>query len=59
MKDLSTVYNRDFWSGYYLGQKLSEFNDISGSKTTQKSVYIGKGVHYFPKAGLAEFKIEA
>ena len=59
MKDLSTVYNRDFWSGYYLGQKLGEFNDTSGSKATQKRVYIGKGVHYFPKAGVAEFKIEA
>jgi len=59
MTDLATVYNRDFWSGYYLGQVLGEFNNTSGSKATQKRVYIGKGVHFFPKAGIAEFKIEA
>jgi putative protease len=59
MNQLKTVYNRDFWGGYYLGQKLGEFNDTSGSKATQKRVYIGKGVHYFPRAGVAEFKIEA
>lgn len=59
LNDLKTVYNRDFWGGYYLGQKLGEFNDTSGSKATQKRVYIGKGVHYFPRAGVAEFKIEA
>lgn len=59
MENLRTVYNRDFWSGYYLGQKLGEFNDVSGSKATQKRVYIGKGVHYFPKAAIGEFKIEA
>ena len=59
MDDLASVYNRDFWSGYYLGQKLGEFNNTSGSKATQKRIYIGKGVHYFPKAEVAEFKIEA
>ena len=59
MTDLASVYNRDFWSGYYLGQKLGEFNNTSGSKATQKRIYIGKGVHYFPKAEVAEFKIEA
>lgn len=59
MVDLKTVYNRDFWSGYYLGQKLGEFNDISGSKATQKRIYLGKGVHYYPRAEVAEFKIEA
>ena len=59
MNQLKTVYNRDFWGGYYLGQKLGEFNDTSGSKATQKRVYIGKGIHYFPRAGVAEFKVEA
>ncbi len=59
MNDLKTVYNRDFWGGYYLGQKLGEFNNTSGSKATQKRVYIGKGIHYFPRAGVAEFKVEA
>lgn len=59
MHSLSTVYNREFWSGYYLGQKLGEFHNTSGSKATQKRVYIGKGVHYFPKAKVGEFKVEA
>jgi len=59
MADLSTVYNRGFWSGYYLGQKLGEFHNTSGSKATQKKVYLGRGVHYFPRVGVGEFKIEA
>ncbi|WP_144960274.1 peptidase U32 family protein [Gillisia sp. Hel_I_86] len=59
MGELEKVYNRGFWSGYYLGQKLGEWSDGSGSQATQKKVYVGKGVHYFPKAGIAEFKIEA
>jgi len=56
---LSTVYNRGFWSGYYLGQKLGEWSDNPGSSATQKKVYVGKGMHYFAKSGIAEFKIEA
>lgn len=59
MQDLATVYNRGFWSGYYLGQKLGEWSDNPGSSATQKKVYVGKGMHYFPKSGVAEFKIEA
>lgn len=59
MKTLSTVYNRGFWSGYYLGQKLGEWSDNPGSSATQKKVYVGKGMHYFAKSGIAEFKIEA
>ncbi len=59
MSALHTVYNRGFWSGYYLGQKLGEWSKESGSNATQKKVYIGKGVHYFPKAKIGEFKIEA
>lgn len=59
MEELATVYNRGFWSGYYLGQKLGEWSDTSGSNATQKKVYVGKGVHYFPKANISEFKIEA
>ena len=59
MAQLATVYNRGFWGGYYLGQKLGEWSKTSGSQATQKKVYVGKGVHYFPKAGIGEFKIEA
>ena len=59
MEDLNTVYNRGFWSGYYLGQELGEWSDIPGSAATQKKVYVGKGTHYFPKAEVGQFKIEA
>ncbi len=59
MEDLKKVYNRGFWSGYYLGQKLGEWSDGSGSHATQKKVYVGKGAHYFPKSGIGEFKMEA
>lgn len=59
MLELETVYNRGFWNGYYLGQKLGEWSKGSGSHATQKKVYIGKGMHFFPKAKIGEFKIEA
>jgi putative protease len=59
MQELSKVYNRGFWSGYYLGQKLGEWSDQSGSSATQKKLYVGKGVHFFPKTNIAEFKIDA
>ncbi len=59
MEELNKVYNRGFWSGYYLGQKLGEWSKTSGSSASQKKVYLGKGVHYFPKTGIAEFMIEA
>lgn len=59
MKQLKTVYNRGFWSGYYLGQKLGEWSDNPGSNATQKKVYIGKGRHFYPKTKIGEFEIEA
>ncbi len=59
MLELEKVYNRGFWNGYYLGQKLGEWSKGSGSHATQKKVYIGKGVHFFPKANIGEFKLEA
>lgn len=59
MLELEKVYNRGFWNGYYLGQKLGEWSKGSGSHATQKKVYIGKGMHFFPKANIGEFKLEA
>jgi putative protease len=59
MQELEKVYNRGFWNGYYLGQKLGEWSKGSGSHATQKKVYIGKGMHFFPKASIGEFKMEA
>ncbi len=59
MQELEKVYNRGFWNGYYLGQKLGEWSSESGSHATQKKLYVGKGMHYFPKSNIGEFKIEA
>lgn len=58
-KELSTVFNRGFWDGYYLGRKMGEWNDEYGSKATKKKIYIGKGIKYFDKIGIGEFKIES
>jgi putative protease len=59
METLNKVYNRGFWSGYYLGQKLGEWSETPGSKASQKKIYLGKGIHYFPKSKVAHFKIES
>src|SRR5690606_25905887 len=59
MKQLETVYNRGFWSGYYLGQELGEWSKHPGSNATKKKIYVGKALHYFPKASVGNFRIEA
>lgn len=56
---LATVFNRGFWDGYYLGQRLGEWNDMYGSLATERKVYAGRGVKYFSKLGVGEFIIEA
>lgn len=58
-KRLATVFNRGFWDGYYQGQTLGEWNKHYGSCATERKVYIGKGVKYFSKLGVAEFTVEA
>ncbi len=56
---LSTVFNRGFWEGYYLGRKIGEWSNAYGSKATKKKVYLGKGVKYFDNAGTGEFRMES
>lgn len=56
---LSKVFNRGFWDGYYLGQKLGEWTKNYGSGATHTKVYIGKCTNYFAKLGVAEFLLEA
>ena len=56
---LKTVFNRGFWNGYYLGQRLGEWSRHYGSAATEKKVYAGKGIKYFSNLGVAEFLIEA
>ena len=57
--ELSTVFNRGFWEGYYLGRMMGEWNETDGSKATQKKVYVAQGVRYYPKLKVAEFKLES
>ncbi len=56
---LKTVFNRGFWDGYYLGQTLGEWNKEYGSSATEKKVYVGRGIKYFSRLGVAEFEIQA
>jgi putative protease len=55
---LSSVFNRGFWNGYYLGQRLGEWSHNYGSQASQRKIYIGKGSNYFPKIKVAEFLLE-
>ena len=56
---LSRVFNRGFWNGYYLGQRLGEWSAKYGSSATRVKSYAAKGVRYFSKLGVAEFLMEA
>ena len=56
---LSTVFNRDFWDGYYQGQKMGEWTKEYGNKATEKKVLIGKVMKYFSRLGVAEIAVEA
>ncbi|MCT4636142.1 MAG: U32 family peptidase [Bacteroidales bacterium] len=58
MTDLSAVYNRGYWGGYYLGRRLGEWNHIYGSRATKRKVYVGKITNYFKNIGVAEIKME-
>ena len=58
-KRLATVFNRGFWDGYYLGQKLGEWSAVYGSSATERKQYVGKGLKYFARLGVGEFYIEA
>ncbi len=56
---LATVFNRGFWNGYYLGQRLGEWSSSYGSEATERKEYIGKGTKYFSNIGVAEFLMES
>jgi len=55
---LSTVFNRGFWDGYYLGQTMGEWNTNYGSSATKRKIYLGKITNYFTKLNVAEIKLE-
>ena len=56
---LAEVFNRGFWDGYYLGQRLGEWSSKYGSSSTHVKVYAAKAVRHFPRIGVAEFVVEA
>ncbi|MGC9341387.1 MAG: U32 family peptidase [Bacteroidales bacterium] len=56
---LSEVFNRGFWNGYYLGQRLGEWSHVYGSAAKRKKIYTGKGTNYYDKIKVAEILIEA
>ncbi|MGM0549685.1 MAG: peptidase U32 family protein [Bacteroidota bacterium] len=58
-KDLATVFNRGFWDGYYLGQRLGEWSHRYGSRATKRKMYLGKITNYFSKLGVAEILLES
>jgi putative protease len=56
---LSTVFNRGFWDGYYLGQRLGEWSAVYGSAATKKKILIGTATNYYSKLGVGEFDIQS
>lgn len=56
---LAKVFNRGFWDGYYLGQRLGEWSSKYGSSATRTKVYAAKGIRYFSNIGVAEFQMES
>ena len=55
---LSTVFNRGFWDGYYLGRKMGEWSERYGSQATENKVYLGKVINYYNRPQVAEMRIE-
>lgn len=58
-EQLKSVFNRGFWDGYYLGQRLGEWNSHYGSSATKRKEYIARGIKYFTGLGVAEFEMES
>ena len=58
-EELSEVFNRGFWDGYYQGAKLGEWSDVYGSHATRKKIYCGKITNWFDRISVAEVLIES
>lgn len=56
---LKSVFNRGFWDGYYLGQRLGEWSSHYGSSATKRKEYVARGIKYFTGRGVAEFEMES
>jgi putative protease len=58
MRRLETVFNRGFWDGYYLGQKMGEWSTTYGSAATKRKILLGRVTNYFSRLKVAEIKLE-
>ena len=56
---LEKIFNRGFWNGYYMGQRLGEWSANYGSSATRTKAYIARIRRYFPKLGVGEFRMES
>ena len=57
-EELKTVYNRGFWDGYYLGQKIGEWTEKYGSRATKVKEFIGTVTNYFKNINVVEVRLE-
>ena len=55
---LRSVYNRDFWDGYYLGRKMGEWTQRYGSQATKTKIFVGTVTNFFGKINVAEIRME-
>ena len=58
-EELSEVFNRGFWDGYYQGARLGEWSEVYGSQATRRKVYCGKVTNWFDRIGVAEILVES
>ena len=58
-KELSEVFNRGFWDGYYQGARLGEWSNLYGSHATKTKVNCGRITNWFSKLGVAELQLES
>ena len=56
---LGKIFNRGFWDGYYMGQRLGEWSSKYGSSATRVKHYVAKGVKWYSRLGVGEFFMEA
>ncbi|MCM1376820.1 MAG: U32 family peptidase [Clostridium sp.] len=56
---LDKIFNRGFWNGYYMGQRLGEWSSKYGSSATRVKEYAAKAIRHYSKLGVGEFKLES
>ena len=57
--ELSEVFNRGFWDGYYQGARLGQWSEVYGSHATRRKIYCGKVTNWFDRISVAEVLVES